>query len=137
MNGFRVWSYHIEVLNDGKLTNSEDKTELDYYLNTIATRSVILYWHPSKSKQIGYCTLVRFNERSTIAPNGLFSCGSMIRQYMSKPNSVDILKINNKDNPILQHPIIIFVGNYFHLVKHLVLLLNIVFTLTVLPLLNI
>ena len=73
MNGFRVWSYHIEVLNDGKLTNSEDKTELGYYLNTIATRSVILYWHPSTSKQIGYCTLVRFNERSTIAPNGLFS----------------------------------------------------------------
>ena len=105
INDFRMWGCHLEALKGGKLTNSEDRTESGYYLGTTVTRSVIRYWNPSKPKQIGYCTTARFNERSTIAPNGSLSYGSMISQSMPKPASFETLIVNNKNHPILERPI--------------------------------
>ena len=72
---FRVWGYHVETLKGCILTNSGDRTESGYYVGTTATQSVIIYCNTSKFKQIGYHTTARFNEFSTIAPNGVLSYG--------------------------------------------------------------
>ena len=105
IHDFRVWVFHIEVIKGTHLTNLVDRTVTGYFLGTTATRSVIRYWYPSRPSTVGYCTTPKFNAYETLDPSGELSPRSKITQDLSQDKEIELTKINDQDNPLMNNTI--------------------------------